>query len=204
MRKARKQVSCVELAMSRARMARERARGLPDPLKGEIWGAVVFTSSLMSNLVMLGLRRLLFPGRPVVIDREEAAGVCTRRRDAESGVYISDYERGYSTTYIHRQEPRTIKRLMKDLARPGGRAGALVELLERIPDHITRDWVRAHVEAGDLKPLLLAARPGTSELELWGAWRLSADAEELAAQEVASQTPANGPVSTSDGKPRKG
>lgn len=203
MRKGQK-VSCGEYARARASISRERARaGIGNPLKGEILGAVVWTSSFMSSLLMA----MLQPGRRFVVSPEEASVICDRRREIE----ISDYERGYSTKAAQSGPRRerylsapSVHLLMRDLGRPGLRKYALDVLMSRIPDPQVREWAHTHVLADDLNRLSVHVRPGMPEEQVWTAWRDAINAELIEAADKGPDSPADSPAGLRGRNPRKG
>ncbi|MGO4571029.1 hypothetical protein [Microvirga sp. 2TAF3] len=203
MKQAAEKVGCGELARARGHIAvRRSGGGVGSPLRGEVLFAVCFLSSLMSSLVMAGLRSL-FPSRfPFRLTDEEVSMIrflCGDREEA----YITEYERGgppgpWERHGVGRYSVSPpIGRLMKDLARPAARDDALDVLLARLDDPVTRDWVMSCVQAGHLHRLRLHVRPRAKEEVVFGAWRTEAEAEAEAEAELADAADGVG----SDGPP---
>lgn len=75
--------------------------------------------------------------------------------------------------------PPSLRKLMKDLHRPGGKAAAREILLSRIPDEDLRCWIADTIDEGRLSELAMYVRPDLPEQEIFARWRSAsiADAE---------------------------
>lgn len=194
MTKAEK-VSCGELARARGHVARKRSReGLGSPLQGEVLFAVCFLSSLMSSLVVAGLRSLFPKWFPFRLTEEEVAMIRLLRGEREEPPYITDYERGgppgpWHHNSVGRYSARpSINRLVKDLARPAACDEALDVLLLRIGDATTREWVVRCVQEGRLHRLRMDVRPRAKEEVILEAWTAEAAFDLAEARQAEKET----------------
>lgn len=73
----------------------------------------------------------------------------------------------------------SLRKLMKDLHRPGGKAAAREILLTRIPDRELRGWIADRIDEGRLSELAMHVRPDLPEQATFACWRSAsiADAE---------------------------
>lgn len=156
--------SCFEIAMARARHARERAleRGggsIIDPMRSpEVSFTVTLLASLMANVTMAGpravarlLERLLGSSDPVPEQLLELPQ--DRTGDQIQTGSLSPRVKVY----------RSLARIIRDLRRPATRAAAEEALMARISDPITRDWVRSMIDNDQVTPLAYALALGDEE-----------------------------------------
>lgn len=174
--------SCVEIAGSRARHARERARtgvGPFSPLRGEIAFAVFWLTSLMTSLLMAPFRARPAPRpEPVYQPTPQEFGVPGPLRHRPRGSLHGRY-----------CAPPSMSRIFRDLKRPAAHDAARTALMARVgSDTDTLAWVAGLVDAGTEWRLALHARPGRFDAEVVEAWRAEARAERVAAEAEARAT----------------
>ena len=180
-RKKREERSCWAIAMTDARRARSKARrgggtGVPSVLGSpEVSFAVTFLASFMTSVIFA-----LIGSRP-------------RQPDPEDGFHPNEYERGDPTPPLTGSGFRDLSStslpgLLKELKRLHlkSRLAAQEELMLRLPDDVTRDWVAAVIEKGELAELA-GYLPGRDEAGALAAWQTAAHKalrEELEALET--------------------
>ena len=161
--KKRRQKSCIEIALARARQARRQK-------KYPIQVGWVFIAALLS------LRTSVMPP------------ATPYRAAADNDWPISDYERGYSTSPKPRREryntQPSMKRLMRDLRRPAARDVATQFLLSRIDDVALRSWVTEQIREGRINRLAIHVRPGLPDNTVIASWQAEFDAKNIANYEV--------------------
>lgn len=149
-KRKRRQKSCWEIALTRARQARHQK-------KHPILIGWVFIAALLSFRTPV-----LQPATP-------------QQSDADNDWPISDYERGYTTSPKPRREryseQRTLKRLMRDLRRPAAREDAMQFLLARIDDVALRGWVIEQIREGQINRLAVHVHPHLKEDAVITAWQ---------------------------------
>lgn len=166
-KKKRRQKSCGEIAMARARQARRQK-------KHPIMIGWVFITALLS------LR-----STPVMLP------VTPSRSDADNEWPISDYERGFSTAP---KQPReryseqpTLKRLMRDLRRPAARDDAVQFLLSRIDAVALRGWVIEQIREDRINRLAVHVRPGLHDVDVLKSWQAELEAENAATDQAVNE-----------------
>lgn len=162
--KKRRQKSCAEIALTRARQARRQK-------KNPILVGWIFIAALLS------LR-----SAPVM----EPTTPC--RSAADNDWPISDYERGYSTSpkpHHERYDTQpTMNRLMRDLRRPAAREDATQFLLARIDNIALRGWVIEQIREDRINRLSIHVHPSLSDSAVIASWRAELDAENTANDEA--------------------
>lgn len=163
----RRQKSCAEIAMARARQARRQKK---NPM---LIGWIFITA-------LLSLRT------PVMLP------VTPHRTDADTDWPISDYERGYSTLPKPRREryseQPTLKRLMRDLRRPAARNDATQFLLARIDDIGLRGWVIEQIREDQINRLAIHVHPGLPDAAVIASWQAEFNAENTAIDKAVNDT----------------
>ncbi|MFS2325031.1 hypothetical protein U2P60_06380 [Brucella sp. H1_1004] len=157
-KKKRRQKSCYEIALARARQAR-RQKKLP------ILVGWVFIATLLS------IRSSIFSPEklsPDIVGHEWP---------------ISDYERGFSTSpKPHRErysERPSMNRLMRDLRRPAARDDATQFLLAHIDDVALRGWIIEQIREDHVNRLAIHVQPGVRDATVLAAWRAELDADNI-------------------------
>lgn len=158
------QRSCFEIAMARARHARERNSGrggssIIDPMRSpEVSFTVTLLASLMVNITMAGpravarlLERLLGSRGPVLEQPQELPQ--ERTGDELRTRSLSPRVKVY----------RSIAGIVGDLRRPATRATAEEALMARINDPITREWAQSLIHNDEITPLAYALALGDEE-----------------------------------------
>ncbi|MBM7326590.1 hypothetical protein JS562_26375 [Agrobacterium sp. S2] len=162
-KRKRRQKSCAEIALTRARQARLRKKH--PVLIG--WAFIAALLSIRSSI-----------SSPAVLPLD----------DSGHHWLISDYERGYSTSPKPRREryieQPTMKRLMRDLRRPAAREDAMQFLLARIDDVPLRRWVIEQIREDRINRLAIHVRPGRNDGAVIRAWQTELDAENVVADET--------------------
>lgn len=161
--KKRDQKNCWEIAVIRARQARRQK-------KHPILIGCAFIISL------LPIRAYVM--QPAVPHRPEA----------DNEWPISDYERGYSTLLRphgerYRGQP-SLKRLMRDLRRPGARDYATKCLLDRIDDIALRGWIIRQIDEDHISRLATHVRPSLHDEVIIASWLAEMKADHRAEEEV--------------------
>lgn len=163
-KKKRRQKSCGEIALTRARQARRQKMN-------PILVGLTFIAALLS------LR-----SAPVM----EPATPC--RSAADNDWPISDYERGYSTSpKPHRERYNTqptMNRLMRDLRRPAAREDATQFLLARIDNIALRGWVIEQIHEDRINRLAIHVHPGLPDTAIIALWQAELDTENIAHAEA--------------------
>ncbi len=165
-KKKRRQKSCGEIAMARARQARLQK-------KHPIVIGWVFITALLS------IRSpVLFPAALL-------------RNDTDNDWPISDYERGYSTLPKPRREryseQPTLKRLMRDLRRPAACDDATQFLLARIDDVSLRGWIIEQIREDRINRLAIHVRPGLNDAVVIMSWQAEREAENAATDQAVNE-----------------
>lgn len=162
-KKKRRQKSCGEIALTRARQARRQK-------KHPIQVGWTFIAALLS------IRTPVM--RPVT----------PYRSDVDNERPISDYERGISTTP---KQPReryseqpSMKRLMRDLRRPAAREDAMQVLLARIDDIGLRGWIIEQIHEDRINRLAMHVHPSFPDIIIIASWQAELDAENVANYEA--------------------
>lgn len=159
----RRQKSCAEIALTRARQARRQK-------KHPILIGWAFIAALLSIRAPV-----MRPATPC-------------RSEVDNDWPISDYERGFSTTPKQPREryserPST-KRLMRDLRRPAAREDAMQFLLARIDDVALRGWIIEQISEDRINRLAIHVHPGLPDSEVIASWRAELNAENTANDEA--------------------
>lgn len=154
----RRRRSCWEVARGKRAQARRNGHGRAK-------AQLVFLVALLSSILLPSSPVHPIALRPGAPDRPP-----------------NDYERGYSSSSSTHNGYRTrpsLRKLMKDLHRPGGKAKAREFLLSRIPAPELRCWVADKIDEGRLSELAMHIRPDLPEQEIFARWRSAsiADAE---------------------------
>ena len=162
--KKRRQKSCAEIALIRARQARRQK-------KNPILVGWIFIAALLATRST----SVIQPARPCY-------------SDADNDWPISDYERGYSTSPKPRREryseQPSMKRLMRDLRRPAAREDAMQFLLARIDDIALRRWVIEQIREDRINRLAVHVRPGLSDTAVIASWWAELDTDNTANDEA--------------------
>lgn len=160
----RRQKSCTQIALTRARQARRQK-------KHPVLIGWVFIAALLS-----------IRSTPVVLP----ATPC--RSEADDDWPISDYERGYATSTKPRRErygeQPSMKRLMRDLRRPAAREDAVQLLLTGIDDIALRGWIIEQIREDQINRLAIHVHPGLPDTAVIGSWQAELDAENTANDEA--------------------
>ncbi|WP_408913683.1 hypothetical protein [Brucella pseudogrignonensis] len=163
-KKKRRQKSCAEVALTRARQAR-RQKKHPILIGWVFIAALLSIRSSTSSQAMLPLD------------------------DSGHDWPISDYERGYSTSP---KQPReryntqpSIKRLMHDLRRPAARDDAMQFLLARIDDITLRGWIIEQIREDRINRLAIHVHPNLPDCVVVASWQAELNAEKTATDEAA-------------------
>ncbi len=166
-KRKRRQKSCVEIAVTRARQARRQK-------KHPVLIGWIFIAALLSIRSSIS--------SPAVLPLD----------DSGHHWLISDYERGYSTSPKPRREryieQPTMKRLMRDLRRPAAREDAMQFLLARIDDVALRGWVIEQIREDRINRLAIHVHPGLHDAAVISSWQAELDAENIAADEAIDDT----------------
>ncbi|PQA72320.1 hypothetical protein [Brucella oryzae] len=166
-KKKRRQKSCGEIALARARQARRQK-------KHPIQVGWTFIAALLSIRTPVTL-----PATPC-------------RSAVDNDWPISDYERGYSTSRKLRlerySEQPSMKRLMRDLRRPAAREDAMQFLLARIDDIDLRGWVIKQIRQDQINRLSTHVRPGLDDAFVIASWQVELDTENTVNNEVIDDT----------------
>lgn len=162
----RRQKSCWEIALIRARQVRLQKKY--PILIG--WAFILALLSIRTPVMQ--------PATP-------------QQSDADNDWPISDFERGFSTTP---KQPReryseqpSMKRLMRDLRRPAAREDAMQILLARVDDVALRGWIIAQVCQDQINRLAVHVRSGLHDSLIIELWRAELASENTAADETESQ-----------------
>ncbi len=162
-KRKRRQKSCVEITVTRARQARRRK-------KHPILIGWVFIAALLS------IRSSISSPAMLPLD------------DSSHDWPISDYERGYSTSPKPRREryieQPTMKRLMRDLRRPAAREDATQYLLARIDDIALRGWIIEKIREDQINQLAIHVHAGLPDTAVIASWQAELDAENVANYEA--------------------
>lgn len=155
-KRKRRQKSCGEIALTRARQARRQK-------KHPILIGWVFIAALLSLRTSV-----MSPTTPY-------------RAAADNDWPISDYERGFSTT---QKQPReryseqpSMKHLMRDLCRAAAREDATRLLLARIDDVALRGWIIEQIREDRINRLAIHVRPSLPDITVIASWQAELDAE---------------------------
>ena len=155
--KNRRRRSCWETA--RARQAHARRNG---------------ASRQKARLIFLMALLAMLPSAPTTVRRPPPPGEGGPDRPR------NDYERGAAASPIRPPRGRpSLRKLMRDLHRPGGKAAAREILLARIPDPELRCWIGDRIDEGRLSELAMHVRPDLPEQAIFARWQGAsiADAE---------------------------
>lgn len=162
----RRQKSCGEIAMARARQAQRQK-------KHPIMIGWVFITALLSIRAPV-----MLPTTP-------------QRSDADNEWRISDYERGFSTVPKQRRdrysEQPTLKRLMRDLRRPAARDDATQFLLARIDGVDLRGWIIEQIREDHINRLAIHVRPGLPDTVVIASWQAELDAENATTDQAVNE-----------------
>ncbi len=168
--KTRRRKGCLRAARHRARMASRAGRSRTVALLVFLWA---FLTGPYGATAASGMR-------PILPSSALPAGE-TR--------LVNDYERGLGGDHCvsHRRSQGlgryrgvpSIARLLRDLRRTAACEDATKILLSRIPDPVTRQWVRERILASEVNRLAVWVRPGTDDREVFKAWRSEADSDHL-------------------------
>lgn len=155
-KRKRRQKSCWEIALTRARQARRQK-------KHPILIGWVFIAALLSIRTPV-----MMPAKP-------------QQSKVDDDWPISDYERGVSTMPKRPREryseQPTLKRLMRDLRRPAAREDAMQFLLARIDDVTLRGWIIEQVHEGRINRLSVHVRLGVPDATVISSWQGELDTE---------------------------
>ncbi|WP_433848820.1 hypothetical protein [Brucella pseudogrignonensis] len=161
--KKRRQKSCIEIALARARQARRQK-------KHPIQVGWVFIAALLS------LRTSVMPP------------ATPYRAAADNDWPISDYERGYSTSRKPRRERYSVQpsiiRLLRDLRRPAAREDAMQFLLARIDDIALRGWIIEQIREDQINRLAIHVHPGLHDAAIIASWQAKFDTDNAANYEA--------------------
>ncbi|MDM8345579.1 hypothetical protein P8H26_09255 [Pseudochrobactrum sp. sp1633] len=171
-KKKRRQKSCWEIALARARLARCQK-------KHPILIGWAFIAALLSIRTPF-----MQPATP-------------QQFDSDNGWSISDYERGFSTTpkqprERYNEQP-TLKRLMRDLRRPAAREDAKQFLLARIDDVGLRGWIIDQIHQERINRLAVHVRHGMHDAKVITSWQAEFDAEKTTANKAINEALTNVP-----------
>ncbi|KAB2681416.1 hypothetical protein [Brucella tritici] len=159
----RRQKSCAEIALTRARQALRQK-------KHPVVVCWVFITALLS------------------ISAPAMSPATLYRSDKDNDWPISDYERGYSTSRKPRREryseQPSMKRLMHDLRRPAAREDATQFLLARIDNVALRGWVFNQIREDQINRLALHVHPGLPDNTVIASWQAELDSENTANDEA--------------------
>jgi hypothetical protein len=162
-KKKRRQKSCGEIALTRARRARRRKM---NPIRIG-WVFIAALLSIRSSISSPAMPHL---------------------DDAGHDWPISDYERGFSTSPTPRcerySEQPTMKRLLRDVQRPAAQNDALQLLLARIDNITLRGWVLEQIHEDRVSRLLIHARPHLPDTAVIALWQAELDTENIADDEA--------------------
>lgn len=162
-KKKRRQKSCIEIAVTRARQLRNQKA---NPIFVG-WAFIVALISIRTPIMV--------PATPHLTE-------------ANNDWPISDYERGFSTSpkphHERYREKPSMKRLMRDLQRPVAHVEALDLLLARIDDVGLRAWVLEQIREGQINRLSIHVHPGLPDGTIIASWQAELDAENTANDEA--------------------
>ena len=165
-KKKRRQKSCLEIALARARQARRQK-------KSPILIGWAFIAALLS------IRR------PVILQATQCHSV------ADDDWPISDYERGYlrspKPSHERYNQQLSMKRLMRDLRRPAARDDATQFLLARIDDVGLRGWVIEQISQDQINRLAIHVRPNLPDTAVIASWQAVFDAENTTDDEAINE-----------------
>ena len=155
-KKKRRQKSCGEIALVRARQARRQNRH-------PVVVGWVFIAALLSIRTPVMLPATPYPS------------------EADNDWPISDYERGYSTSPKPRREryntQPSMKRLMRDLRRPAARDAATQFLLASVDDVGLRGWIIEQIREDRVNRLAIHVHPGMPDAVIIASWQAELNAE---------------------------
>lgn len=119
---------------------------------------------------------------------------------------ITDYERGLGGTYqpLNYADPydlsqRSLFTLVKLYRRQTRREAVAKEILARIPDALTKEWVAEQLHTYEFSRLAIGIRPGRSDADTVAVWRSLAEADENGDDAPPEESDVPGPALTPRG-----